>query len=257
MICERIIDCLGLPVNTRIDQRVPKDVLSDQAAATASDRRLVKDGIDSLIWLVSLKPSNIGVPSYVDDQREYLEIAILQLRTRDLASKGAGLTRVTELLHRAIPYPVLLIVEGEETFLSVAHKRWSQNEKDKMVLEDNYPHSSVITENVPEAFWGDLALDRQPKASLLALYQGWLACLVALDAWRETGRYCLFRDIDQLPQQRQQLHEVRELANEIARLRKQATKERQIARQVELNLQIKRLEAERKALLNSLRGGVH
>jgi len=253
---QRLINALALPEITRVEQRVPKTLLNEQAAATAADRRTIKEGIEALWWLASLKPTNIGVPSFKDDQREYLEIAVLHLTTRDAAVKGAKLTRLIELLHRAIPYPILLLVESDMTGLSLAHKRWAQNEKDKMVLEDGYPHTTAIfdatTDDTPDAFWSDLSLANQPQTNLFTLYQGWLACLLALDAWRETGQYRTPRNIDHLPRQRQCLHQARELAEETQRLRKQAAKECQMARQVELNLKINQLEAERAALLQQL-----
>ncbi len=256
MSVQRLIKALALPESTRVEQRVPKTLLFDQAAATAADRRSIKEGIEALWWLASLKPTNIGVPSFKDDQREYLEIAFLHLTTRDAASRGTKLARLIELLHRAIPYPVLLLVESDVMLISLAHKRWAQNEKDRMVLEEGYPHtttiSDVTTDDTPVAFWSDLSLANQPQTNLFNLYQGWLACLLALDAWRETGQYRSPRNIDHLPRQRQCLHQARELAEEVLRLRKHAAKESQMARQVELNLQIKQLEAERTALLQQL-----
>ena len=256
MSAQRLINALALPKSTRVEQRVSKTLLNEQAAATAADRRTIKEGIEALWWLASLKPTNIGVPAFADDQREYLEIAVLHLTTRQIAGKGAKLTRLIELLHRAIPYPVLLLVESDVTGLSLAHKRWAQNEKDRMVLEEGYPHTTAIfdeaNDDTPEVFLSDLSLDNQPQTNLFTLYQGWLACLLALDAWRETGQYRSPRNIDHLPRQRQYLRQARELAEETKRLRKQVVKERQMARQVELNLQIKQLEAERRALLQQL-----
>ncbi len=253
---QQLINALALPKSTRVEQRVPKALLNEQAAATAAGRRTIKEGIEALWWLASLKPTNIGVSAFADAQCEYLEIVVLHLTTRYIAAKGAKLTRLIELLHRAIPYPVLLLVESEVTLLSLAHKRWAQNEKDRMVLEEGYPHTTVIfdeaNDDIPEVFLSDLSLGNQPQTNLFTLYQGWLACLLALDAWRETGQYRSLRNIDHLPRQRQDLHQARELAEETKHLRKQAAKERQMARQVELNLQIKQLEAERRALLQQL-----
>ena len=256
MSMQRLINALALPESTRVEQRVSKTLLNEQAAATAADRRTIKEGIEALWWLATLKPTNIGVPEFADAEREYLEIAVLHLTTRNAAAKGAKLARLIELLHRAIPYPVLLLVESDVTLLSLAHKRWAQNEKDRMVLEEGYPHTTVIfdeaNDDTPEAFWSDLSLGNQPQTNLFTLYQGWLGCLLALDAWRETGQYRSPRNIDHLPRQRQCLHQARELTEETKRLRKQAAKERQMARQVELNLRIKQLEAERAALLEGL-----
>ncbi|EAU56102.1 DUF4391 domain-containing protein [Mariprofundus ferrooxydans] len=249
----QLSEALALPMSSHVDQKVPKTVLSEQAATTATDRRAIKEGIEGLWWLASLKPNTIGVPAFADEQREYLEIAVLQLQLRNTLKSGTKATRLIELLHRAIPYPVLLIIEQEDALsLSLAYKRWAQNEKDKMVLEDSYPHITPVLDDAPDAFFHDLALNNQPQNHLFALYQGWLACLLALETWHEAGQYRSPQSIDRLPEQRQQLHKARELANEIARLRKQAARERQMARQVELNLQIKQLEALRSALLEQL-----
>lgn len=47
---------------------------------------------------------------------------------------------LAELIHRAIPYPVLPILAGSDgLMLSLAHIRWAQKEADKTVLEAGYP----------------------------------------------------------------------------------------------------------------------
>ena len=61
-------------------KRVPKKLLVEQGAPTAGDKRQIKDGIEELTWIAALKPSNIGVPAYRDDVREYLEIAVIYRR---------------------------------------------------------------------------------------------------------------------------------------------------------------------------------
>ena len=82
-----------------------------------------------------LKPTTIGVPEYRDDVRDYLEIAVLRLTLR----AAAKATRLVELVHRAVPYPVLLLTEQADheapVGLSASHKRWSQGEAGKTVLE--------------------------------------------------------------------------------------------------------------------------
>ena len=45
--------------------------------------------------------------------------------------------RLAELVHRAVPYPLVLLLNSERTLmLSLAHKRWAQNEAGKVVLDD-------------------------------------------------------------------------------------------------------------------------
>ena len=86
-----------------------------------------------MIWIAVLKPTTIGVPVFRDDVREYLEIAVLSVELRPVAKPP----RLTELIHRAVPYPVVLVTaHGETVSLSLAHKRWSQGEANKVVIEE-------------------------------------------------------------------------------------------------------------------------
>ena len=77
-----IVAALDLPAGSRVDQRVPKKLLLENGARTASDKRIIGDGIEELLWLAALKPTTIGVPDYRDELREYLEIAVLRLTLR-------------------------------------------------------------------------------------------------------------------------------------------------------------------------------
>jgi len=249
MNAETIIATLTLPESTRIDQRVPKELLAEQSARTAADRRTIKEGIEALWWVAALKPNTIGVPAFHDDEREYLEIAVLHA----VLCPGAKAARLIELIHRAVPYPVLLVMEREaDLALSLAHKRWAQNEAGKMVLEENYPHTTPITSSDPPGFFQSLAVAPLPRTDMFALYQGWLDALTALEAARRTGEFRLTGADEHLAARRAALAQLAELEAEIARLRKAAAKEKQIPRQVALNLEIKRLEADRLDVLQRL-----
>lgn len=238
-----LLTALELPVSSCVNQRVSKKFLIENGASTAADRKNINDGIEELFWVASLKPTTIGVPEYRDITREYLEIVVLRLALRT----GAKATRLIELVHRAIPYPVLLLTEQDaRTDLSAAHKRWAQNEGNKVVLDDNIVGVECEDEQDAEcwlAFSTALALDKQPKATLYTLYQGWIDTLLALKAAQITGTFRLAENPDHATARHEALCEFSRMTAEISRLRSAAKNEKQIARQVELNLDIKRLEA--------------
>ena len=123
---------LALPQAALVDRRVPKTLLIENGARTATDRRRIREGIEEIRWLAVLKPTTIGVTEYRDQVREYLEIAVLKLNFRS----GARAERIIELVHRAVPYPVVLVSWNEvRPVISLAHKRWSQGEEGKTVLD--------------------------------------------------------------------------------------------------------------------------
>jgi hypothetical protein len=240
---DTLIEALDLPAGSRVDQRVPKKLLLENGAPTAADKRIISDGIEELLWLAALKPTTIGVPEYRDDVREYLEIAVLRVTLR---SAGKA-TRLVELVHRAVPYPLLLLTERGEGFgLSAAHKRWSQGETGKTVLDGDVVAAEWNAENDGErwpAFRNALALGKQPRTTLHALYQGWIDTLLALQAARVTGTFAMAADAEHAAMRCDALQECVRLAGEITRLRATAAEEKQMSRRVELNLELKRVEA--------------
>lgn len=256
-----VVSALCLPDSARVDQRVPKKLLLEKGAPTASDKRLITDAIEDIQWLAALKPNTIGVPEYRDTQREYLEVAVLAVTLRG-AIKPASLSRLAELVHRAVPYPVLLLLdekraEGPTLTLSLAHKRWAQNEAGKIVLDGDLASASLlqaadgtpgagakVASDIERDFMQSLAVSRQPQASLHALYEGWIVCVQALHAARRIRIYRAAATPEQAAARRQALADCQRLEGEISRLRAEAAKEKQLARQVELNLTLKRIQAE-------------
>lgn len=240
---DALIAALDLPASCRVDQRVPKSLLLENGAPTTADKRLINDGIERLFWLAALKPTTIGVPEYRDDVREYLEIAVLRLSLR----AGAKTTRLVELVHRAIPYPLLLLTEqGDDFGLSAAHKRWSQGEAGTTVLDGNLIAAEWDAERDAQrwpAFRAALALARQPRSTLQTLYQGWIDTLLALQAARVTGDFAVAADPAHAARRRDALQECARIGAEIARLRAAAAREKQVARRVELNQKLKLVEA--------------
>lgn len=255
-----LLGALDLPAASRVDRRVPKTLLLEHGAPTPADRRHLNERIGELQWVAALKPTTIGVPEYRDDVREYLEIAVLRLTLRAAGEthvaraelqSSASAQRVIELVHRAVPYPVILVTEHDQARhvgLSVAHKRWSQGEAGKTMLD-----GEVVAVEWDAAI-GDwpavaeaLALGRQPRATMYALYQGWLDTLIAVQAASVTGTFNAAASPGQAADRLQALRECERLEAEIARLHAAAAKEKQVARQVELNLSLKRLEASKAA----------
>ena len=242
MNASEIIAALDLPAGSRVDRRVPKKLLLENGTPTAADKRHINDGVEELWWVAALKPTTVSVPEYRDDVREYLEIAALHLMIRP----GTRANRLVELVHRAVPYPVLLLTDGERTGVSTAHKRWAQNEAGKVVLDGELVEVEWDeTQDGPQraAFCEGVALRRQPRTTLLALYQGWMNAIIALKAARQTGNFIEASSTEQADARGAALLECSRLDAEIARLQAATAKERQMARQVELNVELKRLEA--------------
>lgn len=244
MSMEKVIEALSLPPDACINQRIPKKLLLEQDIPTSTDKHQIQDGIEEMVWVAALKPTNIGVPIFKDKLREYLEIAVITISLRTSARP----TRIIELIHRTIPYPVILITSvGESCCLSLAHKRWSQGETGKVVIEDIRRTHDFIPEILkPEeaAFIASLKISDLPNQDLYALYQGLFDCIAALGASKISGKFTLPGSKEQAHSLSANLDEHARIQREIIMLRAKAEKEKQVNRRVELNLEIKRLEKE-------------
>lgn len=249
-----LIDALGLPPASRVDQRIPKKLLAENGAPTAADRKLIQDGIEEATWVAAIKPANSAIPDYRDDARNYLELSALTVSTRQIEPGTARWLRLAELIHRAIPYPVVLVLEGQGVVsLSLAHIRSAQNEAEKTVLDGDLQIASFDAPSPDQhAFLAALALNQQPRTDLQALYQGWMDTLTAWQASVLTGRFEPSAAPAHAARRRSFLREYHDIDAQICGLRKIAAKEKQISRQVEANLQIQKLEIKRQALLEDI-----
>ncbi|MDP1565915.1 MAG: DUF4391 domain-containing protein [Polaromonas sp.] len=244
MILQDLVAALELPASCRVDQRIPKKLLIENGVTTAADKRNISEGIEEIQWVATLKPTSIGVPEYRDEIREYLEIAVLHIALR----QDAKASRIAELTHRAVPYPILLLLtEQNQLTLSIAHIRWAQNEAGKVVLDDGLVavdlNESTPAPEVFAAFLQALSITRQPRDNLRVLYQGWSNTLAAFQAAQITGVFIQSQTDEQAAARRASLFACRELEQQITALRAAAAKEKQLARQVALNLEIKQLQA--------------
>ena len=270
---EQLISALRLPAEATVSQRVPKKMLAEnltsRGMATSADRKLLQEQIDEVTWVAALKPTNAGIPVYQDEVRSYLELAVLSVRLREgsqiapiPAKVSPSVARLAELVHRAIPYPVLLVLDDNaRLYLSLVHIRWAQKEADKAVLDGDLiqgvfvhngsPAASVMDADTVNAFINAMDLSKQPRTDLLTLYQGWMDTLSAWQAAAVTGRFeCV--SPQQATARRAALRRCHELDAQISSLRAAASKEKQMARQVATNLEIKALLAERLQAANSL-----
>jgi len=243
MNIEDIIFALDLPKTARVDRRVPKKMLLETGSPTAADKRKIKEGIEEIRWIGVLKPTTVGVPSFRDEIREYLEIAIVSAIFR---SPGK-VDRLLELIHRAIPYPVLIIAMKNRTVsLSTAHKRWSLGEVDQTVLNGDVITVELDRETdrgILDPFLKHLSLSRQPRRNMITLYQGWMDTLTALEVAIVTGNFRPAVSLAEAEDWREGLKQHGVLKAQIVKIRAVAEKETQIARQVELNIELKRVES--------------
>ena len=133
---EELVDSLGIPESCKLDKPVFKKMLLDTEVLDGADKTALKDDVEKIRWLYTLKPSTINIAPYSDDDKEYTEIAVLQVGLTSTKRQK----RIATFFNKAIPYPLMLLFtfskDGVEQFsLSLADKRVNQVDKEKWIVD--------------------------------------------------------------------------------------------------------------------------
>ena len=237
-----LYDRMAIPEACQLGKRVFKKLFHENAPLGVTDKKAFREDIDTITWQYTLKPSTIPIQAYEDDEREYHEVALLQVDLKTQKRTG----RIAEVMHRAIPYPLVIAFAIETACaLSVAHKRFSQAEKGAIVAEDfcltDWIDLSAPTP-VQNAFLTSLTVSVLPHTHFFAFYSALVDRLVALDCARLTGEYRLESVAEKRAERRERLAVCHELEVDIAEQKAAIKAETQFNRQVELNTKIKQLE---------------
>ena len=227
---EALFAALALPPG-EAPRRVPKASLAENVP-TAADRKLIDTKLVRLDWLAAINTASTGIPSGSADGLTVDTVNVLAARAR-----GPIPPRLAEIIHRAIPKPVVLLHVDEASSMgagiSLAPKRAAEREMGRVVTTGLFD-SGPLTED-EQAFAQSLALANLPTRDLAAVYAGLIARVEALEAARVAGR--AFRLADGEAEQaswRAALSTRSELAAELARLSAAARKESRLATKVEL-----------------------
>jgi len=239
---------ITFPDTTLLGKRVPKKQFLEGSELSARDKKLFREQVKSVYWEYTLKPSTCLVLPYRDNEREYLEVAVLQVEM----NTTKGHRRIAEIIHRVIPYPLMLGFgsEDNEIALSIAPKRFSQSERGTFVAERFYTtywmNSSTPNENEAN-FLASLAWNKMPLDTYGELYSAWVDRFTGFECSVLSGTFTIGKS----DERRSLLTRCREIESSISELRGQL-KKAAFNRQVELNTQIKKFELELKQLAASL-----
>ncbi len=202
-LTEALYRHMALPDTAFLGTRITKKMLNDSAShngivLTTQEKQLISESVQSIEWRYTLKPETINIAAWVTDQVEYAEVALLHLRLKSQPTANdtqlhACFNKLAKLLHKLIPYPLIVVVEhGEALALSLADKRINQADKTKWVVEHVYQTPWFIPKRLSgeqQAFLLDFSLKNAANINYYALYQDLIAMLIALETSKISGCY--------------------------------------------------------------------
>lgn len=274
---EAFLGDLNVPDSCVLNKPLFKKMFQEHADLDAKDKKALKDDVDKIRWLYTLKPSTINIAPFSDDLRDYGELAFLHVELRNTKSAE----RIGHLINRAIPYPLVIffvrseskIIENgteandepdvkdqkkedpnEQLAICLADKRINKADKEKWVIEQlmisPWLRLSDVTDS-GQKFINSLNFTGLPHSNFWLFYQAIMARVQALQCAEISGRFHLASG-EVTQQQAGQLNRYRSIENDIKKLRAQI-KHAEFSQQVVLNTQIKQQEQRLKQIAENLK----
>ena len=206
------------PEAARVGKRINRDKLFSVAGGGKAIRRLYEEQVDRIDWAFKLFVRSVNLPP-ADGVTE-IEVIRLHLRGDRLDD------RVLVHIDKAMPHPTLFELvrpapSGEEVQFAGAYKRRSDADRSQVVTYEHW-----------RSGWMPATTEREPlpqAVSLEGLYAGLLRTI-----WPH-----LARPQETLRSQAERLSEAAMQARAIRRIEGQVKRERNFARQVELNRELR------------------
>ncbi len=141
----------------------------------------------------------------------------------------------------------MISIHGKQASLSLAHKRWSQNEAGKVVVDrvhcigfDDFD----ISEETTVTFLNSLAISKQTKYQLIFSVPGLAGLHSCIRSRKITGNLLFLFQVNAQRNYEKRLTTFEQLNKNIETLKSEAKREKQVNRRVELNLKLKQLQVD-------------
>lgn len=215
-----------LPESTQFERRIPKQKFYANLSITPALKRVFTEQIDTITWRNKLSAQTLNVAK--GERVEELEVFLLKLRQRSLDNA------VLELIDREVPYHIFFLLEFKGEFQARISYKEAGSGRAAFKVDTYYQTDWLSWETLPLSLSG-LSLD--------AVYENFVR-QVAGDklAGSVTNRASTtdesLKDMVERDKERQSL------LKQIAALENKVRREKQFNKQVELNEQLKKLQAE-------------
>lgn len=232
------LEKLNIPDGCGVNQFIAKKNFYENVELSKSDIDLFTD-IKKITVLYQLSSDKINIPAYVDEVRSYPFINIFEVQL----SKDTKTKRLAEIIMRSIPSPMVLIFDLENKYqVFVAHQRTSLSDRSKNTIEEIVSTDWLDENNL---LFDKLNIKQMRFTNFYDLYSD----VVDIISIYNAGEMLQSDHKLSGEESRELMNELNELDFEINSLRAKVKKEIQFNKKMELNVEIKKLEKRRNALI--------
>jgi hypothetical protein len=253
-----VLELLDIPSACALNKPIFKKMFLEatdgkKSILDSADKKALKDDVEKIRWLYTLKPNTINITAYEDREREYPEVAILHI---DLSSPDK-VKRIAQFINRAIPYPLVQFftcetVGNQMLSLVLADKRTNQADKEKWVIEDSVQTQWIDLSSIQKSemqFLESLMLSNLSFSNFFAFYQSIIERVVAVKCAEQNGEFSLedsssTSDGVTSTERLEKLRLMEKLEAQRSDISNKLKKVKQMGKQVELNTQVKNINDE-------------
>lgn len=230
------LQTLELPPKCFLNKKLFKKHFYENFNFKSNDKKLFKNNIEQITWLVSIKPENTNIKAYFCDETEYSEIAYILVES----TKSNGADRILEIIHRSIPYATLIFLCVEESFLvSGSLKRFSKVNKNEIIV-DEIISTTMTPDDKGEHILNSLKHSSLNSTNLKEYYGSIISELLAHNTLEKIGTR---PNVTLSPKEHSAiLSQIEENEEKIISLKKKISQEVQLNRKVEMNVELKNIE---------------
>lgn len=250
---DKFYEKLNISENCLANQTIFKKTFLESVDVLASDKKLINDHIKKVIWKYCLKPDNTNISIYKDEEREYLEIEIIEVQLNETNK----VKRIAEIIMRAIPYPILLVfVKDSQIQLVTGDMRKNLSDSSKVTVEEFIftDWFEVKSEDqFVEKLLNDLNFKQLNSANFYQLYQDLEVGLNNYNISKLKNSIILSHSENLSEATKKQYYdEIKSIDMKIKSIQKQLKKNSSINEKVETSIQIRNLKERKKYLLEQL-----
>lgn len=239
----RFYEKLNIPKNCIVDNTVFKKAFLENADLLAFDKKIINEHIKKVTWKYCLKPDTINIQPYKSNERDYLEIEIMEVQLND-ASK---IKRIAEIIMRAIPYPILLVLVKESQIqLVTGDMRKNLSDSSKVTVED-FSFTGWIDLNVEDNFrdnlFTELNISKLSYINFYEMYKDITAKVNLYNVSKIKGEVVNSETVSD-SDVKACYDKIKSIEVEISALKSKVKKAGSIKEKVELNIQVDNLKKE-------------
>ena len=240
-----MIDTLGFPFTSKISRKLFKKQFIENFSLNINERKVLSDYVESITLEYLLNKNTINIIPFVDEDRDYSEIALVQVEITD-KTKFKSISSIIQ----NIPYPLIVfIVCANAIMVNVSPKRISKSDSSKLVVEESHFTDWIDFENpshLEAEFIKSLEARNHPFTDLYAFYNSYLDRIIAFNASKYSGQLNTTEETKAI------LTQISVCEAKITELKNKIKKETSFSDKVNLNIELKKMNDK----LNDLKGSL-